>query len=192
MTDTLIVCNEGQDYLSVIVDIFNIIIIIAFFIITYLADRRARFNERKAIWYKELIIQPHLERINNFFSELFNLIENKKALILNQSTSGDLFSSRESLVKKLIEDSNDKLTAFRRDFIDIVYSMNENFAQDLYSFLDQLQDELNGRIEKLLTNPKLSFEDIIRTKRVLLFNKLFVNEYLNPEYFLRHSKNKKK
>lgn len=190
MPDSIIVINNSDDLLSISVDIFNIIIIIVFFIITYFADKRARFNERKAIWYKELIIEPHLDRINNFFIELISSIEVAKSKIQNRPTDTDIFKSNDLLVKNLIEESNNKLTNFRRDFIDIVYSMNQDFAQDLYSFLDQLQDELNNRIVNLLTNPRTSFEDIIRSKRVALFQKLFVNEYLNPKYFIRNSNKK--
>jgi len=192
MQDSTEIVMSLKDYLSLGTDIFNIVIIIAFFIITYLADKRARFNERRSVWYKELIIQPHLEKINDFFTHIYELIETNRQLISEQSEAGDIFNSKDKLIKRLIENSNNLLTNFRRDFIDIVYSMNEDFAQDLFLFLSELQDELNQRIEKLSMNANISFEDIIRTKRIMLFNKLFNNSYLNPEKFFKFKKKSKK
>lgn len=176
--------------LPVLIDLLSLIIVILFFILTRQHDRKVREYERKSIWYKEIIISPHIATIENFFFKLDSILKEGRDRIVQIKANASTNEELSGQINNLIRASNSHLTTFRKEFVDIVHAMDSLFAKDLFDFLNRLQDRLNERIETCLITDNVSFNDIIREGRISLFNKLFHNQFLETKNFLSLFKSK--
>ena len=184
--------SNGIDILPILIDSVYILIIIVFFMLTRSHDRKVRDYERKSIWYKELIILPHISLIDKFFDQLKGLMESGTKIINEIKQNQKPQEQLTNALRDLIRVSNSHLSTFRKDFIDIIYAMDSDFAKDLFEILNNLQDDLNNRIEEIETANEKSFDDIIREGRINLYKKIFHNQFLEIEGFTSYFTKRKK
>lgn len=155
-------------------DLANIIIAVislalAFYIFVYqrekdnadkkLSAQKERENKIEAInlqeqnirlqWFKELIIQPHLEEINTFYSNLHS-IENK--------LTPRAVSEEEKI--EIIDFIKFEQSKLRKTFGDILINVNPLMYSDIKINLDRLVDLITEKIfdDRLKLHEKTNFE----------------------------------
>lgn len=160
---------ESQSLISDISDIANIIIalvnlVLAGYIFVYQKEKDRKSNIETLInqernirlqWFKELIIQPHIDDISTYYQSLHN-IENK---FNTPIISEDLKQEINTLIKYLSYE-------FRRSFIDSLRKINPEMYNEIKSNIDSLTDELSEIIfdAGLNLNDKTTYERYIGSK----------------------------
>ena len=89
----------------------------------------------KLQWFKELIIQPHLSDINNFYNNLHTL---ESKIATNTLTEDEKF--------ELIGFIKSEQSALRRTFVDILYGVNNKLHDAVLTNFDNLTDEITNTI----------------------------------------------
>lgn len=100
----------------------------------------------RLLWFKELIVQPHLESITDFYKNLQNI--SQKMSQINDDISDDLRSKISSSIK-------DEYSILRDSFVYVLKIVNENLYTDMRDNLDSIIDQ----ITKDLFDPNLNFKD---------------------------------
>ncbi|KOY85058.1 hypothetical protein AD998_01850 [bacterium 336/3] len=80
-------------------------------------------------WFKEIIFQPNIQRIESYFNKIFDLIE----VELREETPSPLSLSKE--IKGV-------QSLFREQFLFLIHEVDEKFERLLLDILDKLTDEL--------------------------------------------------
>lgn len=135
--------------ISDIADISNIIIAIvslflAFYIFVYqrTKDKKDKIETLhlqeqniRLQWFKELIIQPHLKDINDFYLQIHS-IESK-------FTSSNISEGEKTLIIEFIKAEQIKL---RKTFGDVIRGVNPKLYQDIKANLDNLIDHITNTV----------------------------------------------
>ncbi len=165
LLSTNLCCNIEQQFsLSDISDVSQVIIAIAnLFLAGYVLfyqirkdtktdNSTALLNEQniKLQWFKELIVQPNMELINNFYEEL-NTIKNK-------INSNDLTTDEKQDINDFVKS---ELSILRKSFIDVLQLVDKKFADQVLNNLDELIDNITNAI----------FNDELKLKVSLVYEK---------------------
>jgi hypothetical protein len=108
----------------------------------------AQSNERtiKLQWFKELVIQPNLTHLYSFFENLESLKQ--------KITSDNLVDDDALSLNRYV---NDLASEFRKNFYDILLSIDSNLYNEIKTNIDELVTKLTTAIsndEHKLTNEK--------------------------------------
>lgn len=160
-------CHNGTAFsLSDISDLSQIIIAIAnLFLAGYVIiyqirkDRKtdnetARINEQniKLQWFKELIVQPNMDTIALFYSNLHT--------IKDKINSNDLKIAEKEDINNFVKA---ELVKLRKSFVDVLQLVDKKFADQLLKNLDELIDGITNAIfddELKLKNPSVYEKNI--------------------------------
>lgn len=120
-------------------------------------NETARLNEQniKLQWFKELIVQPNMINIEEFYSNLHS--------IKRRINSNDLSTEQKEDINAFIKA---ELSKIRKSFIDVLKFTDKTFADQLMDNLDKLIDGITNSIfndELKLNNPNV-YEKEIGTK----------------------------
>ena len=147
---TFLFCyNESTSSLTNLSDLAQIFIAIAnLFLAGYVIfyqirkDRKtenetARINEQniKLQWFKELIVQPKMEAINQFYSKLHT--------IQNMINSNDLSIEKKEEINNFVKA---ELSIVRKSLIDVLQLVDRKFAEELLANLDTLVNGITDAI----------------------------------------------
>lgn len=130
----------------------------------------AKLNEQniKLQWFKELVVQPNMIGIIEFYSNL-NTIDTK-------INSNDLTDEEKENINEFVKSELSKL---RKSFVDVLYLVDKNFAEQLMTNLDELIDGITNSIfndELKLKNPVV-YEKNIGSKISISKNKVIAQLY---------------
>lgn len=140
---------ENTFSLSDIADISQVIIAIAnLFLAGYVLiyqirkdkktdNETARLNEQniKLQWFKELIVQPNMDTIAVFYSNLHT--------IKSKINSNDLSIEEKEDINNFVKA---ELTKLRKSFVDVLQLVDKSFADQLLQNLDELVDGITNAI----------------------------------------------
>ncbi len=106
-------------------------------------------------WFKELIIQPNLDQINSFYTQLHSLENRIESISLTEEQKIELAS----FIKT--EQSN-----LRKSFVDVLLGVNPSLYQEVIDNLDNLIDGITNVIfnDGFNLTHKTTFEREIATK----------------------------
>lgn len=148
--------SDFSDFSNIIIAIVNLFL--AYYIFVY--QRSKDKNDKtetltlqeqniRLQWFKELIIQPHLNDINTFFKQLHS-IENK-------FTTPTLNEDQKIEIINLIKEERAKL---RKSFGDLLLGVNLTLANEIKTNLDNLIDSITNTIfnDGLNLNHKPTFD----------------------------------
>ncbi len=161
--------SDFADIAQVIIAVINVIL--AFYVFIYQKKQNkesdlktAKLNEQniKLQWFKELIIQPNIKHLENFFEHL----ESLKSWI----TSDDM---NEEKIINLNRTVNDAAAKFRIDFYDIMLKIN-----------DELYKNIKTEIENLVTILTTAFSN---DEHKLTNEKTYNREILEPIRYAKHN-----
>lgn len=112
----------------------------------------ARLNEQniKLQWFKELIIQPNIEIIVSFYTNLHT--------IKDKINSNDLTTEEKEDINEFVKA---ELSIIRKSFVDILLHVDKNFATLTLSNLDELVDGITNAI----------FDDDLKLKNTSVYEK---------------------
>ncbi len=159
-----------SDWAQVFIAIANLIL--AFYLLIYQRERdtknensTALLNEQniKLQWFKELIVQPNMTEIILFYSNLHT--------IDSKINSNDLTDEEKQNINEFVKLELSKL---RKSFVDGLFLIDKEFAQQLMSNLDELIDGITNVIfndELKLKNPTV-YEKNIGSKISVSKNKV--------------------
>ncbi|MDX1902629.1 MAG: hypothetical protein SFU27_00605 [Thermonemataceae bacterium] len=91
-------------------------------------------------WFKEIIFQPNIQRIEDYFKQIFQLIERE----LEEEHPSPLNLSRSIKSEQAY---------FREQFLFLIHEVDKNFEIELLNILDDLTDEITseaGNIDLLV------------------------------------------
>jgi hypothetical protein len=141
--------NESTLSLSDFADLSQVIIAIAnLFLAGYVLlyqirkdkkidNETARLNEQniKLQWFKELIVQPNMDTIATFYSNLHT--------IKGKINSNDLSVEEKEDINNFVKA---ELAILRKSFVDVLQLVDKNFADQLLKNLDELVDGITNAI----------------------------------------------
>lgn len=130
----------------------------------------AKLNEQniKLQWFKELVVQPNMKEIIEFYHNL-NTIDSK-------INSNDLTDEEKEDINEFVKSELSKL---RKSFVDVLFLIDKNFAEQLMTNLDELIDGITNSIfndELKLKNPVV-YEKNIGSKISISKNKVLAQLY---------------
>lgn len=164
--------QESTDWLDNLDKISSIItslisLGLAYYVFVYQKDREEK--TLKLQWFKELIIQPRLQHVFDYFEQFSVLQEKIKSNDLSEEERFELIT----FVKK-------KQANFRKEFLDIVQNVNKNLFDTLLKGVDDLTDHLVEVIsnDELKLRNERTFEREVKNKITETYNK-FLSTLLN-------------
>lgn len=124
-------CQE-TDLLERVSQISNIIfasatLALTFYVFVYQREKDKHNN--KLQWFKDLIIEPHKEYIHKFFSEFIEEAGHLKDYQLTDTIKINVIDSLKS-----------KSASFRRNFIVLLGSVDQELERDILNSIDNLVD----------------------------------------------------
>ena len=121
--------------------------------------RTAQLNEQniKLQWFKELVIQPNKESIDNFYKNLLT--------IQDKINSNDLSDERKEFINNF---AKEQLSNIRKDFVDVLLNIDSSFAKLVLENLDELIDDITNAI----------FNDELKLKNSTTYNKFIGSKIL--------------
>lgn len=130
----------------------------------------AKLNEQniKLQWFKELVVQPNMDGIKEFYLNL-NTIDSK-------IHSNDLTEDEKQDINDFVKLELSKL---RKSFVDVLFLVDRSFAEQLMTNLDELVDVITNAIfndELKLKNPSV-YEKNIGSKISISKNKVISQLY---------------
>jgi hypothetical protein len=157
MRIVLLCCNYA-DTLEIFEKIATIVIALAtlflgFYVFIYQKKKDQQANRLQ--WFKELIIQPKLNDVRQFYENLFG--------IKSRITKNDLTESEKIEIISFIKNEQMKL---RKSFLDIIQDLTPNLYNDIIKNIDELTDHLTNTIsndELKLCNEK-TYEREVHSK----------------------------
>jgi len=166
---------DGADWAQVIIALANLGL--AGYLIIYQIGKdkktdndTARLNEQniKLQWFKELVVQPNMNGIMEFYSNLHT--------IDSKIHSNDLTEDEKQDINDFVKAELSKL---RKSFVDVLFLIDKPFAQQLMSNLDELVDGITNAIfndELKLKIPQV-YEKNIGSKISASKNKIIAQLY---------------
>lgn len=100
-------------------------------------NETAKLNEQniKLQWFKELIVQPNMEIISLFYSNLHT--------IKDKINSNDLLIEEKEDINNFVKG---ELAKLRKSFLDVLQLVDKKFSDQLLSNLDELVDDITNSI----------------------------------------------
>lgn len=97
----------------------------------------ALLNEQniKLQWFKELIVQPNIEGINNFYQNL--------SLLRNRITTNDISIEQKETINDIVKA---ELSIIRKSFVDVLIQIDKKFGDKIMANLDELVDNITNAI----------------------------------------------
>jgi hypothetical protein len=145
--------SDASDYANVVIAVCNLILAGYIFFYQRNKDKFDREQEEikeqsnkieslklqeqniKLQWFKELIIQPHLQDINTFYSKLHSLEEKINTKTLSEEQKFELVN----FIK--LEQSN-----LRKSFVDVLHGVDKKLYDIVIENLDSLIDLITNTI----------------------------------------------
>lgn len=165
-----------------LISIVNLLVVLYIFRSTRRFSQLSIVVEKKSIWFRELAIQPNLERINQFYKGAQVLLETAQSEILGAIHVNREHNTILTLSQAKVGQFNGLLVEIRKDFIDILAAMDENFGKSLYAYFDELQDQVIPKFEELLSKGdqcKCDFRSVLTEHRLKLFQMLYNYEVVD-------------
>ena len=173
--ENILSLSDFSDLSQVIIAIVNLFL--AYYVLRYqiskdkkIDNETARLNEQniKLQWFKELIIQPNVEKINLFYSNLHS--------IRDKITSNDLTDDEKQRINEFVKA---ELSTIRKSFVDMLQSVDKNFADKVLENLDSLIDDITNSIfnDELKLHNVAVYEKNIGSKISYSNNKLIGDIY---------------
>lgn len=130
----------------------------------------AKINEQniKLQWFKELVVQPNMDGIKEFYLSLNT--------IYSKINSNDLTNDEKQDINDFVKLELSKL---RKSFVDVLFLVDKNFAEQLMKNLDELVDAITNAIfndELKLKIPSV-YEKNIGSKISISKNKVIAQLY---------------
>jgi hypothetical protein len=130
----------------------------------------AKLNEQniKLQWFKELVVQPNMEIIELFYTNLHTLKE--------KISSNDLTTEEAEDINEFVKG---ELSKIRKSLVDVMQLIDKQFAEQLLVNLDELVDGITNAIfndELKLKNPNV-YDKHIGSKIHYSKNNLFAQLY---------------
>ncbi|MFB3386605.1 hypothetical protein [Flavobacterium sp. LAR06] len=133
-------------------------------------NNTALLNEQniKLQWFKELVVQPNMNEIINFYVNLNT--------IYSQINSNELSDNEKQDINEFVKLELSKL---RKSFVDVLFLIDKSFADQLMSNLDELIDGITNAIfdDSLKLKDLIVFEKNIGTKISISKNKIIAQLY---------------
>lgn len=130
----------------------------------------AKLNEQniKLQWFKELVVQPNMIGIIEFYSSL-NTIDSK-------INSNDLTDNEKQDINEFVKLELSKL---RKSFVDVLFLVDKVFAEQLMKNLDELVDGITNAIfnDELKLKNAVVYEKNIGSKISISKNKVIAQLY---------------
>ena len=134
--------SEFADVAQVAIAIANIFLAGYIFLYQRKKDNEQQFqtallNEQniKLQWFKELVVQPNLPIINNFYLHLNTLKE--------KITSNDLTETDKEAINFFVKE---ELSIIRKTFVDALLQIDKSFSEKVLTNLDELVDGITDAI----------------------------------------------
>lgn len=167
--------SDGADWAQVIIALANLAL--AGYVIIYQIGKdkktdndTAKINEQniKLQWFKELIVQPNMEAITTFYSNLHT--------IDSKINSNDLTNDEKQDINDFVKAELSKL---RKSFIDVIFFIDRPFSEQLMTNLDELVDEITNAIfnDELKLKKQEVYEKNIGSKISVSKNKIIAQIY---------------
>jgi hypothetical protein len=162
-----------------IVAVVNLLIVIYIYVSTKRHNSIIRDAEKKAVWYRELIIKPHSVALEKLYTDLKGTFEVHKNLIINL-IQNDQMKEVDIEIGKLIRSLKSTIEEFEFFFVDVVNSIDSEFAKKLYTMLDDLADRMISIAESIKNVDEFKDEhiEILRLHRVKLLKNLYDYHFL--------------
>jgi hypothetical protein len=114
-------------------------------------------------WFKELIIQPHLQDVNNFYENLHTL---------NQRFVSNTLTDDQKI--EIVSFIKEEQACLRKKFVDVLLKINPNLYNDILNNLDDLVDGITVSVydEGFNYSHKPTFEREIGSKIIYSRNNL--------------------
>lgn len=147
--DFTFLLKEFSPLLTALTAVFNLGLVIYFFVNNKGDIKHERELARKSYWYREVILNKNLTLVTEKYSEIAHLIKNFN---LDDFTDINMTFmetiNKVSTIKRSIID----------DFNDLIKVMDLSFSEKLDIFLDDFEDSYTEMIEDLLTTPSDEWE----------------------------------
>lgn len=134
--------SDFSDISQVLIAIVNFGLACYIFFYQIRKDRKselatAKINEQniKLQWFKELIVQPNLHAIQNFYSQI--------QTIKNKITSNDLSEEEKQQINNFIKA---EMVILRKSFVDVLLQIDNKLATTIMENLDNLVDGITNSI----------------------------------------------
>ncbi len=138
--------NKITDIIVPIISILNLFFIVYIYKSNKKRDDQNRKNDRKSIWFRQLILEPHVENIPKFYDNIISLIESFDKWYKQNNLEDLTLSVLNKEISSKVNDLNILITDFNHKFIDSVYSIDEKFASELININEMLRDFLTENI----------------------------------------------
>lgn len=106
---------------------------LAFYVFVY--QKRKDKKDKKIQWFKDLIIQPKLDEVNNFYDGISTLKSEIKSNELSEEEKG-----------KIIADIKKKASDFRKNVLVIIQNLTPDLFKSIQENIDKLIDDLTQAI----------------------------------------------
>lgn len=122
----------------------------------------------RLLWFKEIIVQPHLESIKSFYKNIHSIEE----MLCHTQISDEIKDEVLRFIKN-------ECSIFRKSFIDILRTVNHEVYIDVKNNIDQLLDHLTRKLLDvgLNLNDKPTFEREIGSRISYSHNDLISKLY---------------
>lgn len=163
-------------FLTVLISLFNFLTILYIFASNRRFEIEKILFEKKATWFRDIILKPNIASINDFYlncdKEIINGIGDIKSIIHNKGTYIEVNRRIETIINSI----NNNILNLNNNIITLIESVNYNFSQLLYQKLDEIQDDLFPKLESLSFNHN---QDSKIFTEILHYNK---NEFIGILY----------
>lgn len=163
-----------KDIVQSVVLLINLILIIYFYNSNKHLDKRKRINDKKSIWFRQVLLEPHLQDITNFYNEI-----NKTLLSfdkwLNANYKNANIGSIQKEIQKTITNLNKIISNFNKEFIDLLLSIDEKFAKKLFQCNEGIRDEVTELLGNVLQDKDnmKGYDDVVRKHKIQFIKELF-------------------
>ncbi len=160
---------------AVAVSFVNLLVVWYVFDSTRKTNRKLLFNQRRLLWYRELVVEPYRREIDKCYDSCTRLLDNSQKTVLHHLSAGQVVQASES-ARRSMGNFSRLVFDLRRHMVDVISAMDINFAEDLHVHFERLQDDVTQPFGTLLPpvqKSSIDFGDILRQDRVQLFRKLY-------------------
>lgn len=119
-------------------------IVILVFVVGRVIDASAKARGLKRDWYLKVIIDPHLDRISNFYESIFEQVEKSQKVLVDSSSIPHI--EYLTLVNAEIGLVQEIKRKFELEFILMVQSNYPRIAQELSDHLIELEDLITAHL----------------------------------------------
>ena len=132
-------------------------IIILLFIVGRVLDRFIKSREIRRNWYQKVIIDPNIQKLNAFYSELLSQSKisiNNLVAIQSTSVFNDYIAAKATEMNKI----KDIKRSFEYEFVYLVQTNFPEIAEELAEHIRNIEDTITGCLDKTALNANHYFE----------------------------------